>query len=179
MPDWLPPLLELNEPGSAWDGQWELYKEVVYQAFQATLAKPIRSGALQWRGLRLGLKKYPVDQDKEATFWHMVSEGGIEAERTPDLARCARIRWPGAILAQGERREFLIWTKEVKNDLRIQIYFPEERYLLVLALRQGQDGKAYLLPWTAYPVAQEHSHRKLLAAYEAWKKQGSPLPGTP
>ncbi|MNH30689.1 hypothetical protein D3C79_909980 [compost metagenome] len=43
---------------------------------------------------RLGLKRHPVIQGKEATFWHMISEGNDEAERLPDLRRCERIRWP-------------------------------------------------------------------------------------
>ena len=35
------------------------------------------------------------------------------------------------------------------------------------------------VPWTAYPVEREHTQDKLIKPYESWKKQGSPLPGTP
>lgn len=34
---------------------------------------------------------------KEATFWHMIQEGRIEEDRTPDIRRCERIRWPKPI----------------------------------------------------------------------------------
>ncbi len=179
MPDWLPPLLEFNEPGAAWDGNWELYVEEVYLVFQLCLAAPIRSQKLRWRGIRLGLKKYPESMAKEATFWHMVSEGAVEEDREPALDRCARIRWPGAMIPRSVDPLILTWMKEIKGKQRIHMYLPEERYLLVLDYRRNGDGDEFILPWTAYPVSQDHSHRKLLQAYEAWKKQGPPLPGTP
>jgi len=45
-------------------------------------------------GKRLGLKRHPMTQNKEATFWHMIQEGSVESERIPDIRRCERIRWP-------------------------------------------------------------------------------------
>lgn len=45
-----------------------------------------------FQGRRLGLKRHPLSQGKEATFWHMISEGTTEEKRTPDFRRCERIR---------------------------------------------------------------------------------------
>ena len=179
MPDWLPPLVEFNEPGAPWDGDWPLYVEEVYRVFQRCLAIPARSGKLRWRGIRLGMKRFPESQAKESTFWHLVSEGMVEEDRTPALPRCARIRWPGAMIPRPEDRSLLTWIREIKGKQRIHMYLPDVRYLLVLDYRRPSEGDEFILPWTAYPVEQDHTHRKLLEAYEAWKKQGSPLPGTP
>ena len=178
MPDWLGPLVEFNEAGAAWDGDWNLYIEEIYRIFQETLAAPIRTGRLRWKGIRLGLKRYPESQSKESTFWHLVSEGESEESRTPALNRCARIRWPGALIPRPGDSSVLTWLKDHKGSQRIHMYLIDVRYLFVLDYRI-KEGNEFILPWTAYPVERDHTHEKLIKAFESWKKQGSPLPGTP
>lgn len=178
MPDRLGPLVEFNEARAAWRGDWDLYIEEIYRLFQETLADPIRTGRLRWRGVRMGLKRYPETQSKESTFWHLVTEGEIEAERTPALDRCARIRWPGGLIPRTVDARVLTWIKEHKGSRRIHMYLSEARYLFVLDYR-SKEGSEFILPWTAFPVDRDHTHAKLIKAFESWKKQGSPLPGTP
>ena len=67
-PDWLPPLVALDDYG----GDWERYLKAIYAYFKADFLdnKPF------YQGVKMALKRHPVIQGKEATFWHLISEGG-------------------------------------------------------------------------------------------------------
>jgi len=83
-PAWLPPLVLFN----AYGGDWRSYLDAIYNFFREDFVddKPT------FQGRRLGLKRHPLSQGKEATFWHMIQEGVVEENRTPDFRRCERIR---------------------------------------------------------------------------------------
>jgi hypothetical protein len=148
--DWLPPLMEFNDYG----GDWESYLTAIYAAFRTDF---IASSPF-FRGRRLGLKRHPVIQGKEATFWHLISEGKVEENRTPDFRRCERIRWPKPVIEHESEPEILVWIEpRGSNDDRIHIYLTAERYLVVLA-----DRGSYILPWTAYYIQHENGHQKYL-----------------
>jgi hypothetical protein len=89
-PIWLPHLVLFEDS----HGDWNAYVEILYAFFKQDFidSKPC------FQGRRLGLKSYPLTNGKEATFWHMTSEGKDEANRTPDLRRCERIRWPKPLI---------------------------------------------------------------------------------
>jgi hypothetical protein len=74
-PDWLPPLVLLSDHG----GYWHRYLDALYAWFKQDFidSKPV------FQGRRLGLKRHPMTDGKEATFWHMTSEGQDEENRTP------------------------------------------------------------------------------------------------
>jgi hypothetical protein len=148
--DWLPSLIELSSCG----GSWERYLEAIYEVFREDFVTTKPS----FRGRKLGLKRYPEHAGKEATFWHLITEGEVEADRTPDFRRCERIRWPKPVIENEADIEVLVWN-EVRGsrDHRIHLYLPKERYLVVLA-----DRGKYILPWTAYYVQHENGHRKYL-----------------
>jgi hypothetical protein len=117
-----------------------------------------------------------MEQGKEATFWHMISEGHDEQNRTPDLRRCERIRWPRAIIEHSTDPAVKVWTNQRTGrgrgaaERRILLWVEEEEYLVVLAQRPG-----YILPWTAYLVREEYSKRKLRREYETFLKTGAAL----
>ncbi len=154
MPLWLPELTLLESFAGNWDG----YLEAVYKIFKGGFV----GANLTFDGKRIGLKRHPVEKGKEATFWHLISEGKTEADRVPDMRRCERIGWPRAILDNREDDCLRIWSEVVKGDNRIHIFCEEVEYLFVLA-----DRGTYVLPWTAYPVPQPHRQRKLIARWEA------------
>ena len=126
---WLPALLRLE----AYGDNWQIYVEAVYSAFRDDFVqdRPI------FKGRRVGLKRHPLSQGKEATFWHLVSEGADEATRTPDIRRCERIRWPRALIDNESDDAVRIWANQRNNERRILLFIEEEYYLVVLADRKS------------------------------------------
>ncbi|MBM4288134.1 MAG: hypothetical protein FJ135_08310 [Deltaproteobacteria bacterium] len=155
-PEWLPPLFKFK-------GDFAAYLEAIYELFKADFVdtKPT------FRGRTLRLKRHPMSEGKEATFWHFIQEGPVEPDRLPDLKRCERIRWPRPIIDNSEDASLKVWPNTRKGETRILLWLEEEEYLVVLAERKG-----YLLPWTAYMVDKPHRKRKLLKEFEDWKKGG-------
>ncbi|EPA0351957.1 hypothetical protein AAIH29_02590 [Pseudomonas aeruginosa] len=153
LPEWLPALEDLTDYG----GDFSRYLEAIYQIFCADFveSKPM------FEGKRLGLKRHPIIQGKEATFWHMISEGNDEAERLPDLRRCERIRWPRPIIENASDTALKVWREPNGSGHRVLIWFSEAEYLVVL-----DERKDYILPWTAYPVEREHQQKKLERRWE-------------
>ena len=162
MPAWLPPLITMNDFG----GDWERFVAAVYAQFKADFIDRMPA----FRGTPLRLKRYPMMAGKEATFWHMTSEGKIEDERPPDFRRCERIAWVAAIIEHSDDPAVKVWENERKGERRVLLWLDAHDFLVVLAVRSG-----YLLPWTAYPVPHDHTRRKLTKEYEAYKKLEPPL----
>ena len=145
-------------------GDFNKFLNGVYDLFREDFieTKPI------FRGKRLGLKKYPMSEGKEATFWHMTSEGDDEATRIPDLRRMERIKWPAFLINNSECSCLKVWENERGNKNNVLIFHEEEQFLVIL-----RKGKGYLLPWTVYLVEYEARKNKLLKEYEAFKNAKS------
>lgn len=156
-PDWLPELVCLSD----YTGSWDDYLEAIYAFFKQDFvdSRPV------FRDKRLGLKKHPLSQGKEATFWHMISDGANEEDRLPDFRRSERIRWVRAIIENEVDPIVKVWWNKRKGKNNICLWFEQENYLVVLA-----DRGEYILPWTAYLVEQPHRKRKLQKEYEAYCK---------
>ncbi len=166
-PDWLPALVLLDH----YENNWDKYLKAIYKVFKEDFVykRPV------FQGKKLGIKRYPLaDDGKEATFWHMISEGKKEEDRLPDLRRCERIRWPKPIIEHSEFPKIKIWENKRRGEGRVCIWFEEVEYLVILAKRKG-----YILFWTAYPVFRSHRKRKLNREYEEYLKAGdAPQGGT-
>lgn len=153
----LPELIELSEYG----GDFAKYLEAVYELFKRDFIE----NKLSFRGMRLGLKKHPLYKDKEATFWHMTSEGSDEEERLPDLRRLERIQWPAVMINNSEHPYLKVWENTRGTKTNILIFHEAENYLVIL-----RKGNGYVIPWTAYLVAYESRKQKLLKEYEDYIK---------
>lgn len=153
----LPELVSL----SSFKGVFNDYLEAVYCIFRKDFieSRPI------FRGTRLGLKKLPLSEGKEATFWHFISEGKDENSRNADITRMERIRWPKPIINSSENSYFKVWENTRGTKKRILIWHDAEQYLVVLA-----DRGKYILPWTAYKVTEGNRKRKLMKEYEEYLK---------
>ena len=151
-PDWLPPLVLLSDYG----GDWGAYLEAVYACFRQDFVE----SRTVFQGRRLALKRHPLAQGKEATFWHLTSEGSDESSRTPDFRRCERIRWLKPIIENAGDPKLKHWVSVKRNEDRHHIWFEDEDYLVVLADRRG-----YLLLWTAFLVTRDHTRTKLRKEY--------------
>jgi len=90
----LPPLVCLADFG----GDWSRYEEALYEIF----CRDFKRDLIYFQGQPLRLKRYPISGGKEATFWHLTSEGSVESQRTPDLRRCERIPWLRSIIEQAD-----------------------------------------------------------------------------
>lgn len=159
-PEWLPPLVLLSD----YNGDWNAYIEAIYGYFTQDFvdSKPV------FRGKRLGLKRHPLTQGKEATFWHMIQQGDQEADRIPDIRRCERIRWPKPIIEHDSDEAIKEWPNQRRGEKRICLWFEQENYLVILS-----DRGSFVLPWTAYLVDQPHQKRKLQKEYEEYcRNQG-------
>jgi len=160
---WLPTLILLPDHGSDWDQYLNAIYAVFYRDF--VLTRPAT-----FEGKLLNLKRHPLEQGKEATFWHMISEGQVESERQIDLSRCERIAWPRAII-DADRSLVRRWENRRGTERRILLALDDFSYLVVLA-----DRGDYVLPWTAYNVEQNHRREKLRREYEEFHKRLMPPP---
>jgi hypothetical protein len=143
-----------------YNGDWQKFENAVYEAFYNDFVKtkPI------YRNIRLGLKKYPLIDGKEYTFYHFVTEGKNENQRIQKEDRMERIRWPKPIIVNSYDQSLLVWKNKRGNETRILIWHQQAEYLVVLSERTG-----YILPWTAYSVTETNRKKKLLKEYEAYK----------
>lgn len=156
----LPNLILLED----FNGDWHSYISAVYDIFKKDLVinKPV------FRGIRLGLKRHPIIDGKEYTFYHMTHEGVDEKNRVPDIRRCERIPWAKPTIENCDSWKLKVWVQIRKREQRICIWLERESepdYLIVLAKR-----KDYLLPWTAFTLEFDHQRRKKQREYEAYKK---------
>ena len=158
--DWLPPLVLLEDH----DGDWELYEEALYEHFCNDF---VRSRP-EFLGKRVGLKRHPLEKGKEATFWHLISEGAVENERIPDMRRCERIRWPRPIIHGCRSTGVKVWRQQRNGETRIAIALSDFTYVVILAERSGENG-SYHLPWTAFCVERERQRLKFQREWEAAK----------
>lgn len=160
-PTWLPVLVTLANHS----GEWEAYLTAIYGYFVADFV----TSRPTYRGERLALKRHPVIAGKEATFWHVISEGKTEQDRLPDLRRCERIRWPRPVIEHEAEAVIKVWPYERNREQRINLWLEDAEYLVVLARRSG-----YILLWTAFSVTESHRKRKLEQEYQdALKRPGN------
>lgn len=154
---------------SQYHGNFENYLDAVYQIFKKDFIdnKPV------FQGIRLGLKRLPIVDGRECTFYHFTHEGPDESERIPNLRRLERIPFPKPMIENSNNGYLKVWRNQRGSKNRILIFHEAESYLVVL-----DDKGSYILPWTAYLVEEPHRRRKLLAEYENWSKMQKSLGNT-
>ncbi len=142
-------------------GDFNAYFKAVYLIFENHFIKsqPV------YDGLNVSAPKQPLVDDKHhRTFYHITHEGEDEKNRNPDFRRMERIRYPKFVIDNCPHSELLIWEKTIGRDQRIHILNEVEQYLVVLTKR-----KTYLMLCTAFFIEQEHTIKKKLKEYEAYK----------
>ncbi len=163
--DWLPSLLEID----AFGGNWNLYLEAVYNVFQQDFCY----SPPQFFNRPLNMKRYPISNGKEATFWHMISDGDDENSRIIDLRRCERIGWPKPVIVSAANKgRIRLWSsirsrKDKQKERRWLLSLRDFSYVVILA-----DRKNFLLPWTAFCVEYQHRRDKLRKEWEIYLKEG-------
>jgi hypothetical protein len=154
--DWLPPELLLGD----FDGDWERYLEALYEKFKADFVSQKPS----FREKRWAVKRHPVTKGKEATFWHIISDGKDEDDRLTDMRRCEKLPWVRAIINEDGSEKILTWEQKRGQETRILLALPDFSYVVILA-----DRTDYVMLWTAFPVKKESQRERYRKEYEASK----------
>ena len=85
---------------------------------------------------------------KHFSFWHLISTGNDEENRTPDLRRCERISWIGWIISNIDTDPEITWWQNARGrNTHIVILHELEAYAVILAERNN-----YYMLKTAYTV---------------------------
>lgn len=152
-PDWLPPLIRLDDCG----GNWNRYIDEVFAVFHRDFV----ASQPQLDGCWVRCRRDPLYEGKEAGFWHCVQEGADEEQRTPDLRRCERVGWIRAIIEHAGDPTVDRWPNRRGSDMRFLLWWKEE-FLVVLGERtRKRDGFRYFQLITAYCTTEEHRRRRL------------------
>ena len=172
----LPPLNECTDLA-----EWKNYEENLYQIFQNTFL----INTLSFQNKMIRIKEYPKYNNYETAFIHLIcKQESIKTtnpnDREPDLRRAERLHWIKFIITSYPCLENcinchgILLYKEYYNGntnrLRIKLFLPIERYLIVL-----EERKNYLLLITAFYIDNEKSLNKCYSRYLEYKKQGTPI----
>lgn len=142
-------------------GDWDAYVNAVHAEFRRLyIDAPPTCGALPF-----SVKKRPVSEGREPSFWHLVSEGKTEDERLPELRRSERIRYPRALIdaASVNDPDVRCWKQDRgREGKRIILATTDFDYMTVLGLNEN-----YVILLTGFPVEREHRQKKIRQEWEA------------
>ena len=159
LPDWLPPLVRLEDHG----GDWGRYEEALYEVFCADFIRSRPSV----HGERVAWRRHPMVNGRESTFWHLISRGPVEARRVRNERRCERIRWPRFLIDAYPHPRLRSWRNRRGRGWNLVIALEDFSYAVVLGIRRD-----YMLLITAYFVGKERERRTLRRQYQ----NAQPLP---
>ncbi len=123
-------------PWTLFHGDWSAYKEALYSVFKRDFIdnRPI------FRGLPVDIIHQQTLEGKERSFWHIISQGKDDSERTLDPDRCANLpRVKSLIEDDGNCDEYRLWVKwhdKSKKD-RYYVWCKSIAYLVVLEYRNN------------------------------------------
>ena len=163
----LPALLRVEDfPGADYAEKWKAFLEAIYQVF---LQQVVRGG-LRFQGLPVRCRYHPPYDGKHAAFWHLMSEGKVEEDRTPDLERCARMRWIAWVIQNADNPQIVRWWKTERTTshgtkTRVPLWFVEGSYTVILEKRP-----AYYLLITTYCL-KPNQLRRFQQEWDAWKQK--------
>ena len=127
MTDSVPPLEPLP-------GDWPTYEDKIYAIFMETIV----NGGLIFRRLPVKSQYRPETNGKGFSFWHLISEGQVEEDRTPDMRRCERIRWFAWLIKHAEERQEISWWENRRGtNTHVVIWLEVEQFAVVLAKRKN------------------------------------------
>lgn len=161
----LPELILFNDYPSS-----EVYLDTVYSFFKSDFLEN-----KVWYQNQAIFCDATLENNKAATFWHIVTNNLIGSGRPLDINRSARIRWPKPIIEGHEDEDVRVWENikkdsKGKNQKRIYFCFGDWEYLVILEKRidklvVSESLKYYLIIFTAFPVDEDWYKKKLNKEY--------------
>jgi hypothetical protein len=150
-----PDLILLSDsPGKDSVEQWHEYIEQAYAIYCRTVAY----GKMVFRGLPVRCQFRPETYGKHYAFWHMMQEGRVEDQRTPDLRRCERVQWIGWVIANAFKTPDIhcFYQQKRKTEQPIALWLHTHEYVVILLERNG-----YYLLKTAFVANKTHKQQEL------------------
>lgn len=136
----LPGLVELSDYGN----NWEKYLNALYEIY---ISQIVNTG-LSYNGLPIHYRFNPQTDGKGYGFWHLISEGEKEDDRTPDIRRCERILWVAWIIRESKTNQEILWYENKRgSEIHVVLWFRLHRFAIILAKRAG-----YYLLKSAYTI---------------------------
>ncbi len=135
----LPALVSLEDmPGADSAAKWPVYLECIYHIFR----KQVVEAGLIFQGLPIKCRYQKPYAVKHASFWHLMSEGEIEEQRTPDFDRCARIPWIAPVIGHADDPSVVRWWKHDRattrgTKIRVVLWLFQHDYAVILEPREG------------------------------------------
>jgi hypothetical protein len=134
----LPALLRIDDcPGDDFASRWGVFREVLYQVFLRQLA----NAGLTYANLPVKCRYHPAYDNKHGSFWHLITEGKVEDNRTPDLDRCTHLQWVAWIVRNADNPSLIrSWEQQRSTSRgmskRIPLWLFEENYVVILEKRE-------------------------------------------
>ena len=121
-------------------------------------------------GVRVHRHPHKANGDRWYTYWHAVTEGSPEEERTsPVPERLERVPWCRAVVENENDAVVKVWANVRGRNQHICIWFDRVNYIVIL--KQCRDH--FLLKTTYCPKSRRK--QQLHREYAAWKKTGRAL----
>lgn len=160
-----PELILLND----YNGDWPSYLEAIYQSY----LDDVVNAKLKYNKLPVKFQFRPLYEGKGFAFWHTISEGEKEENRTADLRRCERITWIAWMIKNSTATtKVTTWENKRGKNHHIVLFFEAESYVVILAKRNG-----YYLFKTAYVTTPQRKKQLIKERKEyqdAKKTKGAP-----
>jgi len=123
---------------------WDSYLKALYQIYMDSVV----NGRLSFRNLPVRTRFEPATKGMGYSFWHTITEGEKEAERTVVFEICERIRWIAWFVRNAETCPDLKWWMNKRDtSTHVVIWHEKEKFAVVLAKRAD-----YYVLKTAYVV---------------------------
>ncbi len=155
-------LLSLRLESSFFKNDLEEYKEALYKIFKRDFV----DNEVLYKGEKVDIIHEKYFEDKERSFWHIVSEGGKDEDRVPVSGRAEILPWIKSLIEEnGTCSEYRSWIKyhdKTKHN-RVYIWCIANSFLVVLEKRKN----CYKLI-TAFPVVGKY----VVYYNEEYKKYG-------
>lgn len=148
------------------NGDWEAYVDQVYSQYLDDIVTTPKI----FRGKPVKARYNPATDGKGFSFWHLISEGSNEDDRTPDIRRCERISWIGWVIEQADsenpRIKNLVTTRTVRGRTteRLVLWCEDAEFVVIL-----EERTQYFHLVTAYSVSG-HRAEKLKKEWDADQK---------
>ena len=132
-----PHMLRVEDfPGADYAERWKAFLEGIYQVF----LREVANGGLHFQGKPVQCRYHPPYAGKHAAFWHLLSEGKTEGDRTPDLERCARVPWIAWAIQNAENPKAARWWENERSTPRglkthVPLWLFEHDYVVILERR--------------------------------------------